>query len=85
MSNSDMVVDVWIDSQEEQKGILGIKGNELVISLDSGVVITRSNATNVLYSPVNESSIPQSRIIFNPIPAAKKWEVTRTGLKIILD
>ncbi|MHA2384008.1 MAG: hypothetical protein ACXACT_15660 [Candidatus Thorarchaeota archaeon] len=69
MSNGDMIVDVWFNSQEAQKGVLSVNSDSVIITLESGDFISSSNSTNILYSLPKDPRISQFRIRFSPVVA----------------
>lgn len=79
MSNSEMVVNVWINSEEVQKGILRIKYDDVIIVLESGNVISSKSATNISYSIIDDPRIAQYRILLNPVLAISHFYAADIG------
>ncbi|MBY8997853.1 MAG: hypothetical protein KGD60_08975 [Candidatus Thorarchaeota archaeon] len=72
MSTDDLIVNVWNNSQNVDRGVLRIKEDYLLITLESGKVISSEDTANVLYSPIEDPHNTQCRIIFNPILAVTR-------------
>ncbi|MFW9792815.1 MAG: hypothetical protein ACFFEE_00820 [Candidatus Thorarchaeota archaeon] len=67
MSNNDIVVNVWIDSEEVQRGVLRVNEDDVLIVLKSRKVISGKSSTNIFYSLVDDSMHSRFKIIFNPV------------------
>lgn len=66
MSNTGLIVDVYTNSQDRERGTLNIKSDGLLIMLNSGKTITSQNSPNALLSLVEYSNGSQFRFRINP-------------------
>ncbi len=67
MSNTDLIVNVWRNSQDMERGVLTIKADVVSITLESGKILSSQNSSNVLFSLVGDIDSSQFKCYLNPI------------------
>ncbi len=72
MSETNLIVNVWPSSQDQERGFLQIEDDSVQITLESGGIISSRKPTNVLYSFRDSPHSFLGRIIFNPIIVEKR-------------
>jgi hypothetical protein len=79
MSTNDLIVNVWDNSKNLERGFLRLEEDHVLITLESGKIVSSQNSTNVLYSLAEGSDDSQLRIMLSPIQVVTRSYTGNTG------